>query len=80
VGAILPYVECLSAWKALGVSLDVTNHLARSLIEHHGVEALALAERAAENVRQLGMLRQLKEWNRVIDAIKKMLENGQPPT
>jgi hypothetical protein len=59
---------------------DVPNHLARSLIEHHGGEALALAERAAENVRQLGMDRQLAEWNRVIDAIKKMLENEHPPT
>jgi hypothetical protein len=54
--------------------LDVTNHLARSLIKIHGTEALALAERAAENVRQLGMSRQLTEWNRVIAAIKKMLE------
>jgi hypothetical protein len=56
------------------MDLDVTNHLARSLIEHHGIGALALAERAAENVRQLGMARQLTEWNRVIAAIKKMQE------
>jgi hypothetical protein len=26
------------------------------------------------------MSRQLTEWNRVIDAIKKMLENNQPPS
>jgi hypothetical protein len=60
--------------------LDVVNHLARALVNHHGEKALAIAERAAENVRQLGMDRQLAEWNQVIDAIKKILENGRPPT
>jgi hypothetical protein len=45
-------------------------------MEHHREEALAIAERAAENVRQLGMLRQLAEWNRVIAAIKKMQETS----
>jgi hypothetical protein len=54
--------------------LDVTNHLARALVKCHGKDALPLAERAAENVRQLGMPRQLTEWNRVIAAIKKMQE------
>jgi hypothetical protein len=54
--------------------LDVTNHLARSLMKLHGTKALPLAERAAENVRQLGMARQLTEWKRVIAAIKKMQE------
>jgi hypothetical protein len=54
--------------------MDVANHLARSLIEHPGPDALSLAERAAENVRQLGMKRQLEEWNRVIEAIKKAVE------
>jgi hypothetical protein len=52
---------------------DVTNALARSLIAIHGTGALEIAERAAENVRQLHLAQaQLDEWHRVIAAIKTL--------
>jgi hypothetical protein len=51
---------------------DVTNALARSLIAIHGTAALEIAERAAENVKQLQLAQaKLDEWNRVIAAIRK---------
>jgi hypothetical protein len=52
---------------------DVAHALARSLIAAHGAGALAIAERAADNVRQIGMGKaKLEEWKRVIAAIKEM--------
>jgi hypothetical protein len=46
------------------------------LITIHGADALKVAERAAENVRQLGMVKVLDEWNLVIAAIKKIQATG----
>ena len=51
---------------------DVAHALARSLIQIHGSEALAVAERAANNVRQLGMIEKTREWEEVIDIIAAM--------
>ncbi len=48
---------------------DVAHALARSLIALHGSDALAVAERAADNVRQLGMIEKTREWEEVIDII-----------
>jgi hypothetical protein len=56
--------------------VDTINHLARALITIHGADALKVAERAAENVRQLGMVKVLDEWNLVIAAIKKIQATG----
>ena len=56
---------------------DVTHALARSLIALHGTDALAIAERAAENVRQLNMQTKTKEWQQVIEVIKE-LQADQP--
>ena len=52
--------------------VDHINHLAQSLITIHGAEALAVAERAANNVRKLEMKKALGEWNLVIAEIKKL--------
>jgi len=48
---------------------DVAHALARSLISRHGSDAIAVAERAADNVRQLGMIDETREWEKVIDII-----------
>jgi hypothetical protein len=56
--------------------VDTANHLARSLITIHGADALKVAERAAENVRQLGLAKALDEWLLVIAAIKKLQKTG----
>jgi hypothetical protein len=42
------------------------------LIAIHGAEALAVAERAANNVRKLEMKQALDKWKLVIAAIKKI--------
>jgi hypothetical protein len=46
--------------------------LARTLITLHGSDALSIAERAAGNVRQLGMFDKATEWDGVIDIIAAM--------
>jgi hypothetical protein len=52
--------------------VDTINHLAQALIAIHGAEALAVAERAANNVRKLEMKQALDKWKLVIAAIKKI--------
>lgn len=43
---------------------------ARSLIASHGDGAILVAERAANNVRTLGLVEKLKFWNAVAAAIR----------
>jgi hypothetical protein len=52
--------------------MDIANHLAVALVAIHGAEAIPVAERAAENIRKLGMTEKQKEWLRVVDAIKRI--------
>jgi hypothetical protein len=56
--------------------VDQINHLVQSLITIHGADALKVAEHAAANVRKLGMVKALDEWNLVIAAIKKIQVTG----
>jgi hypothetical protein len=44
------------------------------MVEAHGPNALAIAERAAENVRLVGMLDRAAEWALVIDEINAIQE------
>jgi hypothetical protein len=60
---------------------DTPEQRARSLIATYGAdEALGFAERGARNVQIVGMMAKVDEWNRVIDAIKKVLGNEPPPS
>jgi hypothetical protein len=51
---------------------DDPERLARSLVAIHGTYALSVAQRAVDNVRQLGRLKALDHWNRVVAAIKRI--------
>jgi len=51
------------------------HRMARSLIAIHGTGALAVAERAAANVRQLGMKEAERMWGAVAAAIRS-IEDG----
>jgi len=51
---------------------DVIEHLARALIEAHGDAATNFAEQALTNVRNLGLLDRVAEWERVIATIRAM--------
>jgi hypothetical protein len=53
-------------------NVDVTNNLARALIAAHGLDALPIAERAADNVRNVYMTDKTKKWAAVIAAIKEI--------
>lgn len=55
---------------------DIAEHLARALIEAHGEEAVAFAEQALTNVRNLGRPGRAEEWERVIARIKEMQKGG----
>jgi hypothetical protein len=57
--------------------VDDAKQLARSLITIHGADALAVAEHAAHNVLHLKTEAEVKEWARVIDAIKA-IQNSAP--
>jgi hypothetical protein len=45
-------------------------HLARSLVAAHGENAVAIAERALDNVRSLTMQAPIAQWQMVIDVLK----------
>ena len=49
---------------------------ARSLFAQHGSQALGIAQRAAINVRGLGMTDQVEFWMAVAVAIRTMLNEG----
>jgi hypothetical protein len=49
---------------------DEMNLVARSLILTYGDLAVAVAERAAENVRSSNMAEKVEIWARVVEAIK----------
>jgi hypothetical protein len=51
---------------------DDPKQLARALIAIHGEYALNVAQRAANNVRQLGLVKALEDWNRVVAEIKRI--------
>jgi hypothetical protein len=53
---------------------DDPERLARSLVAIHGAYALSVAQRAVDNVRQLGRLKALDYWNRVVAEIKRIQE------
>lgn len=55
---------------------DLTEHLARALIEAHGADAISFAEQALTNVRARGLQDRVREWERVIDVIKAMQNDG----
>lgn len=55
---------------------DITQHLARALIEAHGAAAISFAEQALANVRNLGLPERVREWERVIAAIRAMQEGS----
>jgi hypothetical protein len=55
---------------------ETPESVAHSLIASHGPAALGVAERAAKNVRQVGMQDKAEKWNRVVAAVKKKLEGG----
>jgi len=57
---------------------DVTNHLARALLEKHGAEALAVAEQAMARTLALGLKAKAAEWEQVIGAIRALQK--QPPS
>jgi hypothetical protein len=46
--------------------------IAQSLIAAHGPEAIATAERAMANVRQLAMTERVAWWQRVVARIKEI--------
>jgi hypothetical protein len=50
---------------------------ARSLFAQHGSQALGIAQRAAINVRGLGMTDQFEFWIAVAVAIRTMLNEGR---
>jgi len=50
---------------------DDPKHLARSIVSIHGAYALSVAQRAMDNVRQLGRLKALDDWSRVVAEIKR---------
>jgi hypothetical protein len=52
--------------------MDTTNDLARSLITAHGADAMRIAERAADNVRAIGLAKPLDEWKRAIAELKRI--------
>ena len=58
---------------------DVTNHLARALIEKHGKEALAVAKQAEAKSLVLGLRTKAAEWEQVIAAIHALLKRPPPP-
>ena len=47
---------------------------ARVMVDAHGPNALAIAERAAENVQRVGMLNRAAEWALVINEINAIQE------
>jgi hypothetical protein len=51
---------------------DDPERLARSLVAIHGAYALSVAQRAVDNVRQLGRLKALDHWTRVVAEIKRI--------
>jgi hypothetical protein len=51
--------------------------IARALIVVHGKDAVAAAERAAANVRRLGMVERVAWWERVVKAIKEIEAGSQ---
>jgi hypothetical protein len=51
---------------------DDPERLARSLVAIHGAYALSVAQRAVDNVRQLGRVRALDHWTRVVAEIKRI--------
>ncbi len=55
---------------------DLTEHLARALIEAHGKAAIDFAEQALTNVRNRGLTERISEWERVIAAIKAIQGGG----
>jgi hypothetical protein len=55
---------------------DLTEHLARALIEAHGDAAVDFAEQALINVRNRGLSDRILEWERVIAAIKAIQGGG----
>jgi hypothetical protein len=55
---------------------DDATDLARALIAIHGKYALSVAQRAVDNVRQLGRVKQLDDWTRVVAEIKRMQKPG----
>jgi hypothetical protein len=51
---------------------DDPTEFARTLIAIHGAYALSVAQRAVDNVRQLGRLKALDHWTRVVAEIKRL--------
>ena len=51
---------------------DDPKHLARAIIAIHGAYALSVAQRSVDNVRELGRLKALDHWNRVVAEIKRI--------
>jgi hypothetical protein len=51
---------------------DDPKHLARAIIAIHGAHARSVAQRSVDNVRQLGRLKALDHWNRVVAEIKRI--------
>jgi hypothetical protein len=51
---------------------DDPKHLARTLIAIHGEHARNVAQRAVDSERQLGRLRAVDEWTRVVAEIKRI--------
>jgi hypothetical protein len=51
---------------------DDPEHLARSIIAIHGAYALSVAQRAVDNVRQLGRVQAVDHWTRVVAEIRRI--------
>jgi hypothetical protein len=51
---------------------DDPTEFARALIAIHGAYALSVAQRAVDNVRQLGRVQAVDHWTRVVAEIKRI--------
>ena len=51
---------------------DDPTELARALIAIHDAYALSVAQRAVDNVRQLGRVQAVDHWTRVVAEIKRI--------
>ena len=59
---------------------DVRSHLARALIEKHGNNALAVAERALAKAAAKGLKAIAAEWEMVIATIRAIQSRPPPDT
>jgi hypothetical protein len=58
--------------------VDVTNHLARTLIAAHGAAAADFAELALADCLHVGLIEKASEWERVVETIKAIQKACSP--